>query len=168
MADGKKRGNIASVCRKLLEKTIVDMGYMLWDLEYVKEGSDYYLRITIDKEDGITIDDCEAVHQAVDPLLDEADPIPDSYHLEVSSPGIERELRTEEHFLAMLGSEVEVRLFHAVDGKKSYTGILEGYADDTIRLTTAEGPVAVKRADVSRAMTIYDFDADETETADNR
>ena len=93
------------------------LGYTLWDVEYVKEGSEWYLRVTIDSPSGITIDDCERVHRAIDPVIDEHDPIENAYHLEVSSPGIERVLRTDAHLAAFAGEEVEVRLYAAVDGK---------------------------------------------------
>ena len=84
MAKGSK--NVVSVVREALEPVITELGYRLWDLEYVKEGAEYFLRFTIDSDDGITIDDCEKVHRTIDPLLDELDPIEGSYNLQVSSP----------------------------------------------------------------------------------
>ena len=106
-----KKQNIAEAVAALLEGTVVGLGYRLWDVEYGKEGADYHLTVTIDSDAGITIDDCERVHRAIDPLLDEADPIETAYDLEVSSPGIERELRTPAHIDACVGEEVELRLF---------------------------------------------------------
>lgn len=100
MAKNSTQGT-ASAVRELIEPTVTELGYDIWDVEYVKEGADMHLRITIDSEDGIDIDDCEKVHRAIDPLIDEADPIEESYLLEVSSPGIERRLRTPEHFSCM-------------------------------------------------------------------
>ena len=94
---------IASVVKDLVSGLADEMGYYLWDVEFVKEGADKYLRITIDNEDGITIEDCEKFHRGIDPILDEADPISDPYILEVSSPGIERELKCEEHINACTG-----------------------------------------------------------------
>ena len=138
MAKGAK--NIAGAVTELLTPTIVDeMGYILWDVEYVKEGSEYYLRITIDSEEGIYIEDCERVHRAIDPILDEADPIENSYRLEVSSPGIERELRTEEHILACEGWEVEARLYAQIEGAKVHRGIIVGYEDGILTLETPTG-----------------------------
>ncbi len=84
----KKSGGVVATVKKLAEPIANDLGYELWDVEYVKEGADYYLRITIDSEEGITIDDCERMHRAIDPVLDEEDPIEGFYHLEVSSTGI--------------------------------------------------------------------------------
>ena len=110
MAKNSTQGT-ASAVRELIEPTVTELGYDIWDVEYVKEGADMHLRITIDSEDGIDIDDCEKVHRAIDPLIDEADPIEESYLLEVSSPGIERRLRTPEHFLACIGETVNLKLF---------------------------------------------------------
>ena len=89
--------NIAGVVTELITPVADELGYELWDVEFVKEGTRRILRVTIDSEEGITIDDCERMHRAIDPVLDEADPIESAYYLEVSSPGIERELRTERH-----------------------------------------------------------------------
>ncbi|MBR5632554.1 MAG: ribosome maturation factor RimP, partial [Clostridia bacterium] len=114
---GKK--NIAGTVWDLVEPTANELGYSIWDVEYVKEGADMYLRITIDSEEGIDIDDCERMTRAIDPLLDEADPIEDFYYLEVSSPGVERELRTDEHVKKSIGQKVLAKLFTAKDGQKS-------------------------------------------------
>jgi len=162
MADVKKKGNIAAEVTKLLEGKINEMGYMLWDVEYVKEGSEYYLRITIDNEEGITIDDCEAVHRAIDPMLDDADPIADAYHLEVSSPGVERDLRVPMHFIAMLGWDVEVKLYTAIDGRKKFEGVLTEYDEENDTFTVQIGDkedecVTLKRGDAAKVMTVYDF-----------
>ena len=161
MAKGAK--NIAQRVRELLSPTIVDeMGYILWDVEYVKEGSEYYLRITIDSEEGIYIEDCERVHRAIDPILDEADPIENSYRLEVSSPGIERELRCEEHILSCIGWEAEARLFAAVDGSKVYRGIIADYADGVLRLEIGEDIfVEIEKKNIGALKTVYDFDDEE-------
>ena len=107
-------------------------GCSLWDVEYVMEAGTRYLRVYIDKADGIGIDDCEAVSRELDVLLDEADPIPDSYVFEVSSAGAERELRRPTDFEQFMGSTVEVRFFRNIDGRKSVIGTLEGYADGDV------------------------------------
>ena len=130
MAKGQNAKNIAEKVELLIRDTVERMGYILWDVEYVKVGADMYLRITIDSEEGINIEDCEKMHRAIDPLLDEADPIEGAYHLEISSPGIERELTRPEHFEACAGERVEVRLYAPVDGSKVYTGILRGLGED--------------------------------------
>ncbi len=160
MAKGAK--NIAQAVEALLSPVNVDeMGYILWDVEYVKEGSEYYLRITIDSEEGIYIEDCERVHRAIDPILDEADPIENSYRLEVSSPGIERELRTETHILSCIGWEVEARLFAQVEGAKVHRGIITGYADGTLTLLTPAGMLSLERKNIGSLRTVYDFEDEE-------
>lgn len=109
-------------------------GCSLWDVEYVKEAGSWYLRLYIDKAGGVSIDDCEAVSRGVDPLLDEADPIPDAYTFEVSSAGADRPLKKPEHFAAFLGAEVDVKFYQAVKGQKSCTGLLAGYQDGDVTL----------------------------------
>ena len=101
---------VASTVKALAETIGDELGYFIWDVEYVKEGARRILRITIDNEEGITIEDCEKFHRAIDPVLDEADPIVEAYYLEVSSPGIERELKNEMHIAACEGWQVEVKL----------------------------------------------------------
>lgn len=155
-----KKATVAETVRALLQPEATAEGLSLWDVEYVKEGATMILRITIDKPEGITIEDCERFHRAIDPLLDEADPIEDSYTLEVSSPGIERELKTPEHFAACEGCEVELRLFAAYNGAKSFTGELLA-ADEAghIRLQLSDGRVlAFERNLISKAQTVFHFD----------
>lgn len=155
-------GNIVATVRTAIEPVVNGLGYSIWDLEYVKEGADYFLRVTIDSKNGITIDDCEAVHRAIDPVLDEADPIEGAYHLEVSSPGIERELRTDAHFLACAGEKVELRLFAPLDGAKVFVGVLLGLGDEgSVLLETEAGEKKIPRAQISAARTLFDFDADQ-------
>ena len=132
--------NIAETVWELIFPTVLEQGCSLWDVEYVKEGARRILRITIDRAEGVDIDCCEAVHRAIDPILDEADPIPDAYYLEVSSPGVEREIRRPFHYEVMKGLTVDVKLFTAVDGVKQLTGTLEGY-DETNETVTVEGHV---------------------------
>ena len=154
-------GAVVTAVRAAIEPVITGLGYSIWDLEYVKEGADYFLRVTIDAPSGITIDDCETVHRAIDPVLDEADPIEGAYHLEVSSPGIERDLRTDEHFRASVGEKVEVRLFAPLDGAKVYTGTLLGLDDDKNPiLDTGSGEKVLPRSAISAARTCFDFDAE--------
>ena len=155
MAKGVK--NIAAVVTELITPTVETLGYDLWDVEYVKEGARWFLRITIDSENGVDIDDCEKVHRAIDPLLDEADPIENSYYLEVSSPGIERELRTEAHLLASLGEKVEVRLYAPLDGAKTFVGVLEAYEDGKLSITTPEGVLTLDMPSVAKVKTVFDF-----------
>ena len=157
----KQKKNIAGTVRDLVAPVADEFGFMLWDVEYVKEGADMILRITIDKPEGIDIEDCEKMHRAIDPLLDEADPIEDAYHLEVSSPGIERELKNDAHIAACTGWDVEVRLYAPLDGAKSYTGTLVGLdGDGNIAVACAPGGEVrtFARASVAALRTTYDFD----------
>lgn len=158
----KKNNGVVGAVRAIAEPLAEELGYFLWDVEYVKEGAQMYLRITIDGEDGITIEDCERMHRAMDPLLDEADPIQEAYHLEISSPGIEREIKTEEHILACEGWEVEVRLYAPVDGAKSFFGTLElPDGEGNLVITCADGQRRTfSRAAVASMRTHYDFDSE--------
>lgn len=113
---------------------IEGLGCELWDIEYLREAGEWYLRIYIDKSGGVFVDDCEAVSRALDPILDEHDPIPDSYMFEVSSPGAERKLKRPSDFERFMGSLVTVRLYRARDGKKEYAGTLSGYDGGTVTL----------------------------------
>ena len=118
-----------------LAKPVVEAeGCELWDVEYVKEAGAWYLRVYIDKAGGVSIDDCEAVSRALDPGLDEADPIPTSYIFEVSSAGVERELKRPGDFEKFMGSQVEVRHYQPVEGAKSHIGTLRGYADGAVTI----------------------------------
>ena len=149
--------NIAETVSELIRQTVLENGCSLWDVEYVKEGADWHLRITIDKPGGVGIDDCERVHRAIDPLLDEADPIENFYYLEVSSPGIERELRTDAHLAASIGALCEARLFAAQNGAKAHTGRLTGFDADTLTLTPDGGEaIVLSRKGVSKVTTLYE------------
>lgn len=162
----KSNGGVVGTVRKLAEPLAEELGYILWDVEYVKVGADMYLRITIDSEDGITIDDCEKMHRAIDPLLDEADPIDEAYHLEVSSPGIERELKEDWQIAACEGWDVELRLYAPVDGTKSYFGRLGGKDENgNIILLCDSGKEVTERvfscASVASLKTRYTFESEQ-------
>lgn len=150
-----KKPNVATVVENLLRPVVEEMGYRLWDVVFRKVGADPTLTVTIDSDEGIWIEDCERVHRAIDPLLDEADPIDCSYQLEVSSPGIEREIRTDAHIAACMGEEIEARLFAPHAGKRVFVGILAGYEGGNITLQTAEGDVTLARDAVSHMNTTY-------------
>jgi ribosome maturation factor RimP len=154
-----KKGGVAAVVRELAQPLADRMGYELWDVEYVREGADYYLRITLDNEQGITLEDCEAFSRAIDPMLDEADPISDAYHLEVSSPGIERELKTPAHVAACEGWDVEAKLFSPVGGSRVVKGVLLGMDEDkNVHIAVSEDEeIVLPHAAISRLCTVYDF-----------
>jgi len=142
--------NIAAQVEALVAPVVDSLGYVLWDVVYAKEGADWHLTVTIDKQEGITLDDCERVHRAIDPVIDQADPIESSYYLHVSSPGIERELRTAAHLRFALGQRVEARLFKAVEGAKTYRGTLMSADDASLVLQTEKGDLVLPREAVSK------------------
>ena len=124
--------NAAERVYALIEETVKEQGVELWDVRFVKEGASWYLRVFIDKQDGITIDDCTNVSHAIDPVIDEADPIDKSYYLEVCSCGLERELVKPWHFRKVLGQKIKVKLYKAVDGIKEFTGKLISCEDSVV------------------------------------
>ena len=148
--------NIADTVSLLIKDTVEAQGVSLWDVRFVKEGADWFLRIFIDKEDGVSIDDCVNVSHAIDPIIDEADPIDHSYCMEVSSPGIERELIRPEHFVKMTGKEVKVRLYKALDGAKEFIGTLCSY-NDTLVIDTDAGKKEFDKKSVAK---VYLFEED--------
>ena len=150
--------NIAQAVSELIVPVAQELGLFLWDVEFLKEGARRVLRVTIDSDEGVTIEDCERMHRAIDPLLDEADPIDTSYDLEVSSPGIERELRTDAHIDFFVGEQVELRFFAPVDGQKSLRGILAGRDEEGNVLIEVKGSVLTfKRTLVSKISTVFEF-----------
>lgn len=124
---------------KLLEPVVVDLGFELVDVEYVKEGGTWYLRAYIDKPGGITVDDCEAVSRRFSDILDEKDYIEDSYVFEVSSPGLGRPLKKEKDFARSIGEEVEIRTYRAIDRQKEFVGILKCYDAETVTIAYEDG-----------------------------
>ena len=153
----RQKKNIAGIVRDLIQPVADEMEYILWDVEYVKEGAEMVLRITIDKDgdEGISIDDCERLHRAIDPILDEADPIENSYRLEVSSPGVERTLSRPEHFQKCLGEEVEVRLYAPLHGQKKIVGTLVGADDNTITIAVGEENVTLENQQWAKVTTVF-------------
>ena len=124
-------------------------GCSLWDVEYVREGSDYILRLYIDKEGGVDISDCEAVSRAVDPILDEKDPIPGSYQFEVCSAGLERPLKRPGDFIRFLGSPVTVKLYRPHNGLKEIPGILRGYEDGKVTIEAGKETITFEKSQVA-------------------
>lgn len=130
---------IVETVEAMARPVVEAQGCELWDVEYVREAGQWFLRVFIDKEGGVSIDDCEAVSRALDPMLDEADPIPDSYNFEVSSAGVERELKRPSDFERFLGSYAAVKLYRAVDGVKEYLGYLRAYDNGNVAIETKSG-----------------------------
>lgn len=156
MVEKKGRGKIAATVEELIRQPVQDAGYLLWDVDYYKEGADYNLLVTIenpDRQKPIDLDDCEKVSRLLSPLLDEADPIQDMYYLEVSSAGLERQLCRPEHFDFYLGRPVSVRLYAPLDGVKSLAGKLVAYDDDAFTLEIDGETVILKKDAVAKVIT---------------
>lgn len=147
--------SIKDTVRDAIEAKVNELGYRIWDVTFSKIGADWHLEVTIDCDAGVEIDDCEKVHRAIDPIIDECNPYEDFYYLEVSSPGIERELRTEEHIALSIGSRVEAKLFAAKDGAKSITGTLSSYSDGKITISTEALEYTLDKSEISKLRTVY-------------
>ncbi len=156
MANNAK--NVAARVWELAEPLADELGIWIWDVEFVKEGARRVLRITVDSEEGIDINDCEKLHRAIDPLLDEADLIEEQYYLEVSSPGIERELKTDIHIEACEGWDVEVRLYAPRDGSKTFRGVLLPLAENgDILIRAGEDTLTFERSAVAKISTYFEM-----------
>ena len=150
--------NIEEKVEKLLEPKIQEIGYELYDVEYAKEGKNYFLRIIIDNPEGIDLNDCEKVNNEITDMLDEANYIKEQYFLEVSSPGIERVIRKEKHLKQNIGQEVQVKLFRKdLNGKKEYQGKLLDYTSENITIQTSEEKINIERKNISQIKTIYNW-----------
>ncbi len=151
--------SIEEKVQNLIENKIEELGYQLYDVQYVKEGKDYFLRIYIDKPEGIDLNDCETVNDAISDTLDEASYIKEAYFLEVSSPGIERVLRKEKHFEDNIGNVVDIKLFKSIDGKKEYQGILKNFDEEKLQIEEMEGKqVEIDRKNISLVKLHYNWD----------
>ena len=136
----------------------MNYGYELYDVIYTKEGKDFYLKIFIDKENGIGIEDCEKVNGAINDILDEKDFISESYFLEVSSPGLERLLRKEKHFLNNIGKEILIKLYKPVNKKREVTGILKGYENSKITVDVENEILEFEQKDTVSINTVFNFE----------
>ena len=148
--------NIEEKIESLTSKPITDLGYDLYDVEYVKEGKDYFLRIYIDSEKGIDLDDCEKASNAITEILDKEDYIKEQYFLEVSSPGVERVLRKEKHLKDNIEAEVQIKLFKPLDGQKQYKGILKDFSNEYITIFTTE-EIKIDRKNISQIKTVFNW-----------
>ena len=160
----KEKGGLMAKIEEKVEELIKDkienIGYSLYDVEYAKEGPNYYLRIYIDSPNGIDLNDCEKVSNEINDVLDEANYIKEQYFLEVLSPGIERVLRKDSHLEQNIGNQVEVKLFKKDEnGNKSYIGELKEFDEDTITVEAIE-EVKIERKNIAQIKTIYDWDND--------
>lgn len=153
-----KREEYEARTEALLLPIMEEMHFELVDVEYVKEGSTWYLRAYIDKEGGITVNDCEAVARRMNDLLDEEDFISDSYVFEVSSPGLGRPLKKEKDYVRSMGKELEIRTYHAINRQKEFYGVLTAYTDDTVTICTEEDEeLTFQKNEIALIRLAFDF-----------
>lgn len=153
-----KREEYEQKAEKLITPIVEEQGFELVDIEYVKEGGTWYLRSYIDKEGGITVDDCEVVSRAFNEKLDAEDFIEDAYIMEVSSPGLGRPLKKEKDFRRSIGKDIEIRTYRAVNRQKEFYGVLKSYDDDSVTLTMEDDSEQVfMRAEIALIRLAFDF-----------
>ena len=145
-----KGGNTVDRVWKIVEPIAEELDLFIWDIRFVKEGASWFLRIFIDNDDGISIDDCERMSKAIDKPLDDEDPIVESYYLEVSSPGLGRELTRPEHYEILKGEEIKIKLFRPKDGVKEYVGELIGLSDGIITIVKDGLEIQVLKTEASQ------------------
>ena len=143
---------------ELAKPIVEEEGCSLWDVEYVKEAGTWYLRLFIDKEEGVSIDDCERISRRLDPILDEEDPIPDSYVFEVGSAGADRVLKRPSDFEHYLGSMVEVSLYQPIKGNKRFVGELNEYHDGSVGILQGTSPVQFTKEQVAQVRLFVSID----------
>ena len=151
--------NVSTAVREAIAPTVEGLGYDIWDIEFVKEGASYYLRIYIDCDAGIYIEDCEKVHRAIDPVLDELDPTFGApYTLNVSSPGLDRPLKTDRDYAKCIGQKVEVKLFAPLKGKKFFELTLKGHDETCVYLEDKGEEVKIEKAKIAKICRAIDLD----------
>lgn len=149
--------NIESKVQALIENEITDLGYELYDVEYLKEGREFYLRIYINSKNGIGIEDCEKVNNVIDPILDEKDFIKDQYFLEVSSVGLERNLRKEKHFKEAIGENIEIKLYKKINNTKTIEGKLENFENGILKIENQGEILDINIKDIASAKVIFEW-----------
>ena len=140
---------VTDLVTQFAQPIVEENGCSLWDVEYVREGSERYLRVYIDKEGGVDITDCEKVHRAIDPVLDEKDPIAESYHFEVCSAGLERALKRPGDFERFMGSPILVKLYRPRNGLKEFPGILRGYEEGKVTVEAGKETITFEKSEVA-------------------
>lgn len=159
----KKFGATEQLVFDLVKPIADELGSEIWDVRFEKEGASWYLRVFIDREEGVTIDDCEAISRPLSDLLDEKDPIEQSYILEVGSPGLERTLIRESHFELCVGKMLSVKLFKSIDGVKEFNAVLSGYDSEALKLsfpveTTDGNTKTILLSDIANVKLYEDFE----------
>ncbi len=152
-----KRETYEKKTEELLQPIVDANGVSIYDVEYVKEGSDWYLRAYIDKEGGVDINDCETVSRALSDALDAADFVEDAYILEVSSPGLGRALKKDKHLEMSLGEEIEIKTYKPVEKCKEFVGILKSYDENTVTIEAAGAEQTFQRTDIALMRLTFDF-----------
>ncbi|MBQ2810416.1 MAG: ribosome maturation factor RimP [Clostridia bacterium] len=152
----KSSKSIVSEVTALATPIAEELGYIIWDVEYEKIGAEYHLTITIDSENGIGIEDCEKMSRAIDPVLDEADPIKDEYHLDISSPGIERVIKTDFHLECCIGEVVIARLYAPINGQKAIVGTLVSYDSEKI-VVNCDEDIEIPRKAIAKMNIYFEF-----------
>ena len=140
---------VTDLVAQLAKPVVEEYGCELWDVEYVREGSDYFLRIYLDKEGGVDINDCEKISRAMDPILDEKDPIEGSYHFEVCSAGLERTLKRPSDFERFMGSNITVKLYRPRNGLKEIPCVLSGYDNGKVTVTAGKETITFEKSEVA-------------------
>ena len=140
---------ITEIVAGFAQPVVESFGCQLWDVEYVREGSDYFLRLYIDKDGGVDISDCEKISRAVDPILDEKDPIQDSYHFEVCSAGLERALKRPGDFERFMNSPIMIKLYRPRNGLKEIPGILRGYEGGRVTAECGKETITFEKSEVA-------------------
>jgi ribosome maturation factor RimP len=153
-----KGGSTVEAVKAIAEPIAQKLGLTIWDIRFVKEGAGWYLRIFIDKDGGVSLDDCVDFSHAVDGPLDDADPIEQSYYLEVSSPGLERDLTRDAHFIAVLGEKIKLRLIRPKENRRDFSGILESYEDGTLSVRLPDKTALVLNRKETSYIKLDDFD----------
>lgn len=141
--------DIESAVEQMVKPIVAEHHFECVDVEYVKEAGTWYLRVYIDKEGGITVNDCEIVSRALDLVIEENDPVGDAYILEVSSPGLDRPLKKEKDFQRSIGKDIEIKLYKTVNGSKEHIGALESYTSETVVITNDDGQLTFERKDIA-------------------
>ena len=142
--------NTKETVEKIARPIVEELGFLYVDTEYAKQGQDWMLTIVIDKDGGVLVDDCETASRAIEAKLDELDPIAESYFLCVSSPGLDRPLKTEGDFERCMGREIDVKLYKPFDGTKLFTGILTGYTQGTVTIETAQQEIVFEKKEIAK------------------
>lgn len=142
---------------ELLKKSIEELGYSLYDVEYEKQGKDFHLIVYIEKDGGIDLKDCEKVTDLINPILDKADPIKEQYFLEVSSSGVEKNLRKIEQYKKQIGNKIEVNLFTKINNEKTIQGILKDVDEDTLVIEHNNENIKINLNQISNAKTVYEW-----------